>query len=238
MSEKKWISLKIVLDKILRDPLFIGMTYEYAIDYMIDFMTIVGAPELFEEKLSKDLTFDNYRAELPTDFIEEVQIIVDKNVLQWSTDTYINQYNSINVNLNDEVDNDSLNFTYKIRGNYIYFSKKKGTADILYKSIKVNEDEESDEYGDPMIIDDPVFILALQSYIELQFLKILFRAGKISGQVLDEAKQTYAWNVGRYETHSKKLTIGKMEAVSRLFRTIHVKNNEFATRFKNQSFKS
>ena len=89
----------------------------------------------------------------------------------------------------------------------------------------------SGDFGIPLLPDDPVFILALQSYIEIQFLKILFRAGKINSQVLQLAQQDYAWNVGRYETHSRRLTYGDMETLSKQFKSILTRNNEFRTRF-------
>ena len=236
MSITKWTSLKVVADKILRDPLFIGLNYETIVDYFVDFITIVGSPELFEEKLTiPDLVVSNYRATLPTDFIEELQIVIDSRIARASTDTFATYYNSVD----EVVENESLRdlrevreTTYTIKGNYIYTSRKDGLIKMSYRCIKVQDDTLAEDFGYPMLQDDPVFILALQSYIEVQFIRMLYRSGKVPAQVLEEAKQSYSWAVGRYDTHSKRLTLGKMESISKMFRSIIGHNNEFQSRFK------
>ena len=52
MAKTKWTNLRVVADKILRDPIFIGLNFETVIDYFIDFITVVGVPELFDEKFT------------------------------------------------------------------------------------------------------------------------------------------------------------------------------------------
>ena len=74
-------SIKIILDKILRDPIFIGLNFETIIDYFIDFITIVGVPELFDEKFTNTkIEISNYRAELPSDFIEEITVQINHKI--------------------------------------------------------------------------------------------------------------------------------------------------------------
>ena len=233
MAKAKWTNLRIVADKILRDPIFIGLNFETIIDYFIDFITIVGVPELFDEKFTNtEIPIINYRATLPTDFLEEITVQIDNRVARTSTDTYASNYKEYQDTNPDEYFPDKRSEpTYKIKGGYIYLSKKEGNLLLKYKCIATETDENSEDYGVPLMPDDPVFILALQSYIEVQFLKMLFRAGKVNGQVLQLAQQDYAWNVGRYETHSKRLTTGDMETLSRQFKSILTRNNEFKTRF-------
>jgi len=225
--------MKVVLDKTLRDPLFIGLNYETVIDYFIDFTTIVGVPELFEEKMSPEIEVVNYRAALPTDFVEEIQMSIDKKMARAATDTYIDYYYEIDVKNDNQLMKDVIELTYQIKGNYIYMSKPTGALQIVYRAIKVQDDPTQEDYGYPMLPDDAVFILAFQNYIEVQYMKMLFRSGRITNQVYEEAKQSYAWAVGRYESHSKRLTLGQMESISKMFRSIVGKNNEFYTRFKN-----
>jgi len=235
MSKTKFTSLRVVADKILRDPIFIGLTFESIIDYFVDFITIVGSPQLFDEKITEvPLTVANYRATLPLDFIEEVQMSINNRVARTATDSFAGFYTEVDANKPEQeyFQNTTTEVTYKIKGDYIYFSVKEGTVMLSYKCIMTDEDEESEDYGIPLLPDDPVFILALKSYIEVEWLKILYRSGKISNQILDEAKQSYAWNVGRYETHSKRLTLGDMESISKMFKSLVARNNEFKTRFK------
>jgi len=233
MSKLKWTSLRIILDKILRDPIFIGLNYETVIDYFIDFITIVGTPDLFEEKIVTDIPVANYRVELPIDFVEEIQITMDKKAARYSTDTYMGYYENINSNNDNQMLKDVIELTYKISGNYMYLCKKEGLLTMVYKCVKLQDDEDAEDFGYPMLPDDPVFMLAFQAYVEVQFMRMLYRAGKVTAQMVEETKQTYAWAVGRYETHSKRLSVGSMESISRMFRSIVGKNNEFYTRFKN-----
>lgn len=233
MAKAKWTNLRVVADKILRDPTFIGLNFETIIDYFVDFITIVGVPELFDEKFTNtEIQITNYRAILPDDFLEEITVQIDHKIARTATDTYFGNYQEYeDTNPNDYFPDKRAEATYKIKGGYIYLSKKEGNLLLKYKCIATETDVESEDYGVPLMPDDPVFILALQSYIEVQFLKILFRTGKINNQVLQLAQQDYAWNVGRYETHSKRLTTGDMETLSRLFKSILTRNNDFKTRF-------
>ena len=237
MAKTKWTNLRVVADKILRDPIFIGLNFETVIDYFIDFITVVGVPELFDEKFTNaEIPIVNYRATLPDDFLEEITVQVDHKIARTATDTYFGNYEEYqNTNPNEYFPDKRTEPSYKIKGGYIYLSKKDGNLLLKYRCIATETDETSEDYGIPLMPDDPVFILALQSYIEVQFLKMLFRAGKINGQVLQLAQQDYAWNVGRYETHSRRLTYGDMESLSRQFKSILARNNEFGTRFKNLS---
>ena len=233
MSITKWTSLKVVADKILRDPIFIGLNYETIIDYFIDFITIVGAPDLFEEKLTiPDMVIANYRSVLPSDFVEDIQVIIDSRIAINSTDTFSTYYDTISQTVESQLIKENREYTYTIKGNYIYSSKKDGLIKMSYRSIKMQTDALAEDFGYPMLPDEPVFILALQTYIEVQFMRMLYRSGKITSQVLEEAKQSYAWAVGRYDTHSKRLTLSKMENISKMFRSILGHNNEFKSRFK------
>ena len=235
MAKAKWTNLRIVADKILRDPIFIGLNFETIIDYFVDFITIVGVPELFEDKFTAtEIPITNYRATLPDDFLEEIVVQIDNKIARTATDAYFGNYQEYeDTNPNEYFPDRRSEPTYKIKGGYIYLSKKEGNLLLKYKCIATETDETSEDYGIPLMPDDPVFTLALQSYIEVQFLKMLFRAGKINNQVLQMAQQDYAWNVGRYETHSRRLTYGDMESLSRQFKSILTRNNEFKTRFKN-----
>lgn len=202
MAKAKWTNLRVVADKILRDPIFIGLNFETIIDYFIDFITIVGVPELFDEKFTNaQIPIANYRAVLPDDFLEEITVQIDHKIARTATDTYFGNYQEYeDTNPSEYFPDKRTEPTYKIknsnvdgiRSQYIYLSKKEGNLLLKYKCIATETDETSEDYGIPLLPDDPVFILALQSYIEVQFLKMLFRAGKVNNQVLQLAQQDYA----------------------------------------------
>jgi hypothetical protein len=63
--------------------------------------------------------------------------------------------------------------TWKSQGRIIYTSFPKGTVDVSYKAIKV------DDEGFPMLPDNPVFLKALELYIKKEEFTVLFDLGKI-----------------------------------------------------------
>ena len=74
----KYTSLMVILDRILRDSLFTGLTYESVLDHYIDFAQVVGVPDTFVEKTTiPPLVITNYRALLPADFVQEVQLLLN-----------------------------------------------------------------------------------------------------------------------------------------------------------------
>lgn len=227
MSKNTWTDIRVIKDRLLRDPLFDGIPLEAIVDYTVDFIEIVGAPSLFIKKGLINKDFSEYRYELPVDFVDVEQIVVDDTAAPLNTDTFAGFESEVFGGDSGKI---NTNITFKLVGNYIYLPKESGKISLVYKSVKISDtDDEFD--GLPMIPEDPVFMLALQSYIEVQWIRILTRANKVQQGVLDEAKQTYAWNVGRYETHSKKLNLSDMEALSKMFRTPFVKSNNFSNRF-------
>lgn len=58
-----YISIKGILDRLLRHPLMQDLQFETAVDYTVDFMRIVGNPKMFEEIVVKKKV-NNYRVEL------------------------------------------------------------------------------------------------------------------------------------------------------------------------------
>ena len=59
----EFISIKAILDRLLRHPLMQDLQLETAIDYTVDFMRIVGCPGMFESKV-ESIKVTNYRANL------------------------------------------------------------------------------------------------------------------------------------------------------------------------------
>lgn len=90
----EYISLKVILDRILRHPLMQELQFEAAVDYTVDFMRIVGTPKMFEEKVSK-IEVKNYRADLSELNIYKVLGIKYNNQhLQYTGDIFITSDNS------------------------------------------------------------------------------------------------------------------------------------------------
>lgn len=233
MAESRYTSVKVVMDQLHRNPIINGISFETMIDYTIDFLHIVGVPAEFVDKLY-ETDFENFRAELPDDYVECNQIIIDDRVARYATDTFHNFYRDIKTTSNYELNSKlprSVDYTFTINNSFIYLSKEKGNLKMSYKAIPVDED------GFPMIPDNPVFQKALRLYMEKEHCRILYLNDKLDINKLSKIEQDYFWSVGQWETESRKLNLSKAESLFNSFRTLLVRDTEFNNRFRNDGKK-
>lgn len=213
-------SIKVIFDKIMRHPLLQDLTLETIVDYSIDFMRIVGVPSMFEEKVAQAEVI-NYRAELPCDYYQMTQIRAldpNHNVLG----TF--RYSSDSFHMS-EIKADYSDYTYKVQGNVIYMSVPNGLIEIAYQAIAIDSD------GYPLIPDNSSFTRALEAYIKKQHFTILFDLGKITGPVLSQTQQDYAWAVGDCQSEFNRMTIDKAESFYNSWRTLIIRSSEHRTGF-------
>ena len=88
-----YISLKQVADRVLRNPMMAGVSFEAIIDYAIDFMRIVQCGGFFTEKCTT-IEIENYKGLIPNDFYEVNQIRLINTaykVPKYKQDSYINE---------------------------------------------------------------------------------------------------------------------------------------------------
>ena len=97
---------------------------------------------------------------------------------------------------------------------------------ITYKSIQV------DDSGFPYLIDNPVFLKALEAYIKKEVFTILFDMGKIQPQVLQHAEQQYAWLAGQLQAEFSIPSVAEMERLKNIWCSLIQRNNEFSKGFK------
>lgn len=212
------ISIKQILDDLLDHPLLQDLTLERVINYTVEFIRLVGMPDLFEEKVA-ELKVVDYRAELPCDFYSMLQVRMNertsKQFFRYATDT-------MHFELQDK---DFPAFTYKIQGNIIFTSQKECSIKIAYKALQV------DEQNYPCIPDNSPFIVALEAYIKKKRFVILFDQSKITPQILQNAQQEYAWAVAQCQSALIRPTIDQMESITNMWNTLIPRVNEHSTGF-------
>ncbi len=224
----RYVSLKIILDKILRDSLFSNIQLEAAIDYCVSFFSHVDVPQLFIEKYV-EIPVENYTGILPSDFVYLNQIVINNVGVREATDTFHKFYKEMTTadNFEESVHiKRSADYTFKIQGDYIYTSLEKCIVKMSYRAIPIDED------GFPLIPDNPTMHRALQAFIELEYLRILWRNGKVTDKVYEDAKQLYAFAVGAYETDARKIDLSMAETLTNL-NTLLPRRSEFIHRFRN-----
>jgi hypothetical protein len=199
-----YISIKQILDDLLAHPLLRDLSLERALDHAIHFMRIVGMPKMFLEKVTK-VTLDEYRAQLPDDYYNIIQVReANSNItLQHTIDSH---------HMGD--DKNSLAPSYRIQGNIIYSSLRDKELEVSYKALPI------DEEGYPMLPDNSSFIKALELYIKKQYFTVLFDMGKITGQVLNNTQQEYAWYVGQCQSDLVRPTWDEMKSITNTWTNI------------------
>ena len=214
----KTITIRSVYESLLDDEYMNDLTIDRIVRYTVEFMRIVGVPDMFTQSVAK-LDLVNYMAALPDDFCMMVQVRMSDNpkkVFRYSTDSF---HMSHGVTSSD--------LTYVIQGGVLHANIPEGSVEVSYKSIATDDD------GYPLIPDNSSFIRALEAYITLKYYKILFRHGSISGSVLSQIDQDYAWAVGDCATEFNRLSIDEMESFTNSWNNIVQKASSHRTSFAN-----
>ena len=224
VKEYNYINIREALSRILRHPLLQDMTLEQAVQYTIDFIGIFGLPKLYQDK-EEVLHIEDFRAKLPCDLISINQIKECKTgvCLRSMTDNFMPReyYNrSADYKMSQEL-------SFKTQGQILYVSFKTGDVSVSYKAIPVDKD------GFPLLIDNPVFLKALEAYIKREAFTILFDMGKIAPVVLQNTQQQYAWLAGQLQSEFTIPSISEMESIKRSWCTLLQRTSEFNNGFKN-----
>lgn len=220
INEINLINIREILSRIMRHPLMIDITMEATIQYTLDFIGIVGLPNLYLDKI-EELDIHQFRSKLPCDLIAIRQVKDVKNniSLRATTDTFHLIHDEKKPIMRQEG-------TFKTQGNIIYTSFKEGKIAIAYRAIPV------DEEGLPMIPDNSIFLKALELYIKKEWFTIQFDMGKIAPAVLQNVQQDYAWKVGQLNTEFTLPSVSEMEAISNMMSQLLPRTNEFRKGFK------
>lgn len=224
VKEYNYINIREVLSRILRHPLLQDVTLEQAVQYTIDFIGIFGMPKLYQDK-EEVLHIEDFRVKLPCDLISINQIKECKTgvCLRSMTDNFMprEQYDrSADYKIPQEL-------SFKTQGQVLYVSFKTGDVSVSYKAVPVDKD------GFPLLINNPVFLKALEAYIKREAFTILFDMGKITPAVLQNTQQQYAWLAGQLQSEFTIPSISEMESIKNSWCTLLQRTNEFSNGFKN-----
>lgn len=222
---EQYTNIRLILDKIMRHPLMQDISLETAVDYTVDFMRIVGVPNMFMEKTAI-IEVEKYRAMLPCDYYQMIQVRkINGPAFRYSSDSFHMS------ECKDSNGRDLADLTYKIQGNVIYTSIESGEIEISYEAIA------TDNEGYPLLPDNSSFTRALRLYIKKEHFTTLFELGKIQPVVFNQVLQDYAWAVGDCQTEFNRLSIDKAESFYNSWRTLILRDTEHRTGFINNGTK-
>lgn len=224
VKEYQYTNIRRILDELHRHPLLSDLTLEQVISYVVSFIGIFGLPKLYQDK-EEVLHIEDYRCLLPCDLISINQIKECKTgvCLRSMTDNFMPREHydrSAGYKIPQEL-------SFKTQGQVLYVSFKTGDVSVSYKAIPVDKD------GFPLLIDNPVFLKALEAYIKREAFTILFDMGKIAPVVLQNTQQQYAWLAGQLQSEFTIPSISEMESIKRSWCTLLQRTSEFNNGFKN-----
>lgn len=220
-------NIRRILDRIMRHPMMRDIPFETAVEYAVDFISLMGTPAIYDEKTAI-VEVSDWRGQLPCDFEQMIQVrmaphqhcscwgerdVVASPVYRYSGHSFHMSHNKPNPTYTGEL-------TYKIQGMVIFTSTKDADLEIAYRSFAV------DEEGYPLLPDNASFLRGLENYIKLQWFTILFDMGKISQAVLQNTQQEYAWAAGDAQSEFSRLDLDKAETLFNSFATLLPRNNE------------
>lgn len=218
ITEIKYVNIREVLSRLLRHPLLQDLTLEQVIQYTIDFISIFGLPKMYMQK-ETSIKIEDYRGVLPNDLVSIIQVRDNKDNKCIFT-------NSATFIPNKNIDNTYT--TFKVQNNIIYTSFKSGELSILYNAIPVDED------GYPLLIDNSVFLKALELYIKKEAFTILFDTGNIHQNVYLNTLQQYGALAGQLKAEFTIPSLSEMESLKRMWNSLIVDKNRFEDGFINK----
>ena len=255
------IPITAIIDRILRNPLLSNLSEDEALDYTVDFIGLLGSSKLLKKDVKQftvskyrtaipphlisidSIRLVNYNA---TDIQSGVDTPrEDKDSLSFindlSNDTVLpsrlpmrpNTYTfSAGANNEGELEKQILNdFTYDIRGNFIYTSEENCTIEVAFNSLMTNES------GELMIPSETNTVKALENYIAWQHLLILWGLGKIPDKVVSKYEQEYDWYMAKAQNAAIALNLDERDSLSNQITQMFTGSYDTYEYFKNQTSK-
>lgn len=224
----KTTNIRRILDRVMRHPMMRDIPFETAVEYAVDFIQLMGAPAIYDEKTAI-VTVDDWQGNLPCDFEHMIQVrIAPKQHSRRAVGcglppvlpTYRYSGHSFHMSSNKPNALYTGELTYKIQGMVIFTSTKDIDLEIAYRAFR------TDDEGYPLLPENTSFLRGLENYIKLQWFTMLFDQGKISQQVLFNTQQEYSWAAGDAMSEFARLDLDKAETLFNSFQTMLPRNNE------------
>jgi hypothetical protein len=186
------ISIGEIIYRIQEQPMLRAVKTSDIVNHVKTVIELVGVPGLKQEK-KINLIVQDYRAQLPSDFIKRVTArMIDSVsrtpvvVLTEGTDNFIRTVKDSST----LVKSDTL-YSYKILDGYIYTDFKESEVELIYTAYY------TDENGWPKIPNNASLLLAIENYIKQRHYGILADQNAQFERAYQRAEQQYLWYVAQ-----------------------------------------
>ena len=192
------VSMKIIADRLMRNPVLKDLTWEFIVDNSVEVMRILEAPSLFTDK-HEVLEVKNFRAMKPVDLTKITGVSRIENKCEFP------------LSLGGDAMHDDYGVmisplqTYTLNSRYILPRFENGLIKVYYKSIATDED------CYPLILDNAVLLRCIESYVKWKWFDILNDMDMISDKKLNKAESDYCFNVAQADSNLKLPSDEEME---------------------------
>lgn len=222
-STRNLVSIKMVADRLMRNPIMKDLNYEFIVDNAIQVLRILDAPSIYVTKRER-LNVVNFRTLKPIDMIKIDGIT--------RTDTG----RPITLSSSEDISQEFFHaggstpsrrdYTYSLNSKYVSVNFETGTIDIIYKAIAV------DEECYPLVLDEETLLRCIESYIKWKWYDIMNDMDMISDRKLHKAEVDYMFNVGQADSRLKMPSQDEMETLTNMITQILPSTTEFKRRFE------
>ena len=218
------VSIKMVADRLMQNPLMKDLNYEFIVDSAIEVLRILKAPSIFITR-REGLNVENYRALKPIDMVSVEGVIrtgLSGGPIQLQTSEDIAQeFFHAGNSMPSRSDN-----TYSLNSKYFNLNFEKGKIHVIYKAIA------TDEECYPLILDNAILLRCVQSYIKWKWFDILNDMDMVSDRKLVKAETDYMFNVAQADVSLKMPSIDEMETLTNTITQLIPSRTEFKRRFE------
>lgn len=244
VTEVQYTNIRRVLDNLLEHPLLNNLSLEQVVRYAIRFIALFGFSKFYKDAIA-DIEIHEFRGLLPCDCIAVVQVKDLKSgiCLRSMTDSFTPGMRPEPPHHHMRFENPKVGdicspyiphmhpphgeLAFKTQNRVIYTSFPEGMVQVAYKGIPVDED------GFPLVIDNEVYLNALEAYIKKQVFTVKFDTGDIALNVLQNAQRDYSVAAAECEVEFQTPSVSEAQSLSNFATSLIPRVSEFYAGFKN-----
>jgi hypothetical protein len=209
METSRFISIKVVVDRIMARPIFTTLAFDNAVRWAIWVLQAIDNPNFYHKKIA-NIHISSYRGTIPYDFVgcEKTEVIETDSIpgfgqrfsMLTSGDPFLKDARNRQPNPERKLD-----FTYRIEGDYIFTDFNIGKLQMAYWALPTDTD------GYIMVPDIPSVIQAIESYIKFRHLEILADIQQVPYNLVEKEEQNYAWYIAQAQSKQFMSNLDTME---------------------------
>lgn len=223
----KFVSLQVLIDRVMTWPLMDDLPLDVAIRVVIDTIRDIGNKLFLKDEIAY-LTISDYRVELPDNIVDIIKVVhingedalSNRNSMKISSDPFFSSYVDRNVQ------GERQTIAYKIQGKYLYTNFENGKVQVAYTCIPLDSD------GIVMIPDRSSIIKAMEYSLIREWYARKWVAKKIDYTTYKEMDKEKMWYIGKASTDFMLENIDKRESLSNIVNTLLNNNYLYSSDFR------